>query len=159
MIEISTLIINTQGHNTHVRAVFKGTSEKYVRKWSTSNIVVVWMGCHRQYSHNRANIYMLIWRSYVFHYYSRLITEEADFWTFLWRVLTQCQDTKHWVIISKQQSYDVVLSYFLYDDSNTAFPFSWHCSQCQLTSKPVYNLCFSRIVYRSAYRAAVWVFM
>ena len=28
-----------------------------VRGWSTSNIIVVWTGCHRQYSHNRANIY------------------------------------------------------------------------------------------------------
>ena len=38
-------------------AVSENVNFTDVRGWSTSNIIVVWTECHRQYSHNRVNIY------------------------------------------------------------------------------------------------------
>ena len=35
----------------------KVLSDQYVRGWSTSNIIIVWTECCRQYSHNELNIY------------------------------------------------------------------------------------------------------
>ena len=42
---------------TKPRTESEQNSELSVREWSTSNIVVVWTGCCRQYSHDRVNIY------------------------------------------------------------------------------------------------------